>query len=429
MENAKAIQEKNLELILEPYIKGEIDKDLVRLSTFTQLSSFVRNFYIPNLLVCHVIKNKNGYALLKNNKKYYFELLSDKIEYKADKKILLDYDERVKKNIIRSLRLACSKDLVDANLIVASTNFGLSFLIEYREKGNLKIIDYSNNIIMNKDEYIELYNLEELNRIDQSTLYKIFNLIKEDYFDIFDSYYMYFFDKEMFKELGRNSKLEIFKKYDCDGINLNNFFWFGDNCDCIFFQEYDYFENPITSAIRQFTSNPVCDNVKFFYDEERNSYYYLNNKEKIYFKLISDYIDNKEVKEELLSDNRYGKCHTASIKVLFGMKNANKKYLVNGRIKINEKDYFYHTWMEMEISNNKTIVFDYVSNLIMDKEDYYRLERAEAINRTEPDDLIKLFKLANGYELNMHDMVLGYFSQEFTKDLEKNKFLIKEKRD
>ena len=103
-----------------------------------------------------------------------------------------------------------------------------------------------------------------------------------------------------------------------------------------------------------------------------------------------------------------------------------KAYIVDGQIKVNEKDYFYHTWIETE-SKNETLVFDYVNNFIMDKKDYIELMNARIINRTDRESEVKLLKLMREYGLYFHPRFFNYFSQELTRDLEKNKFLIKKK--
>lgn len=107
--------------------------------------------------------------------------------------------------------------------------------------------------------------------------------------------------------------------------------------------------------------------------------------------------------------------------------NNAKNYLINGKCKINEKDYFYHSWMEAVAEDGKTKVFDYTNNLIIDKKDYYRLFEAITINRTESITLMEVLEMLYMFNLALGPLELGYFSQQIKRDLEKNKFLIKNK--
>lgn len=428
-------KDSNLEILLKScnHDTEKPDKDLSRISVFTSLSKLdciVSNLILSTLIVYHMIKSRKGYYLLKNRKKYHFEKLSDTIEYKADKKTLLNQKER-EKDLFRTLKLACSNELINASLVVGTTKLGLEFLIEYESKKEKYIIDYSQNIIMKKSDYNELYNLKEISRMDQATLYKIYfildDLVKMD----INILYLFLFPNEILNNLTNNPECKwINKKYDDNGENKNNYYLLGDSCDCLFFQQEDYQENPIFNKIQNFTENPNIDGGNgFHYDETERKYYYQDRKNKISFELLSDSVASEEIKKQLLSEDRYHECHHNSILLVLGSEiNENqKKYLINGKIKINEKDYFYHSWMEVE-GKTKTMVFDYNNNLIIDKKDYYKLLGAKEINRTDFESLVKIIKLLEEFEIiNFHPMTMGYFSQEIIRDLEKNKFLIKNK--
>lgn len=426
-------EQRNLEMFLSHINNHDIN--LTRINFFTQKKSFSRFFdfiNLSNFFVCHVIKNKKGYSLVKNHKKYNFELLSDKIGRKVDEGYLYDYDIRNDVSLTRTLKLACSTDLVNANFIVASTNLGLRFLVEYQEGKNKKIIDYASNIIMLKEDYNQLYNLNEISRMDQATLYNWYIMFNNepDLYLLLDPMFMCLFPKELLKSFGNLDGYSwLNEKYDEKGFNRNNYFWLGDNCDSLFFGDEDCFSKKLYSDIIDFTEKPVCDNIKFFYDKNNNSYFYLNGTSKIYFKLLSDYVLDEDIKSELLSDDRYGGCHRNSIKLLLSMDiTKHNKYLVNGRTKVNEKDYFYHTWVELEKENGVSKVIDYNCNLIIDREDYYNMVGADVINKTNIADLIDVLYLSvSDFGINFHSMELGYFSQEIKRDLEKNKFLIKQK--
>lgn len=422
--------DKNLILFLNNCLDIEnIDKSMINFEIFTSLPLALRNLNnvtLFSLLMYHIIKDKKGYQLIKNNQKYQFKILSDENINSVDKKYLLDYKKR-KNAIKRILKLACSKDLNNANFIVASTNSGIKFLIECQKGNEQIIIDYMANLIMKKDEYKHLYNLKEINRITQENLYKIYHIINEYDALMINPNYYFLFSNEIINELAKKDTFKwLSKKYNSVGINMANYFWMGNNCDCLFFEDEDIKSNLTYDKIREFTLNPTCDNVNFSYDDKINYYLY---KGKIKFRLISDLINNEEIKKDLLSDNRYHTCHSSSIKLLFGVNfNNASNYLVNGKVKVNENDYFYHSWLEIVTLDNKEVVFDYTNNLIMDKADYYKLINAKVINVTDKETLKAEIDLLNNFELNFHPMILGYFSQEIKKDLEKNIFLIKEKK-
>ena len=201
MKEKRSIMEKNFDLLLSDYFFIPMDmKDIARLSKFTSLSKFnvmVSNLSLSNLFTLHIIKSKKMYALVKDKKKYHFQRLSDIINYSLDKKILLDPKKRSSKVLMRSLRLACSPDFINACLVVAFTKNDLSVLIEYEKNHHLYIIDYANNLVMAKENYQELYQMKEVSRIDQVTLYKIHYLLTQGYFKLFPSFYVLLFPNEV----------------------------------------------------------------------------------------------------------------------------------------------------------------------------------------------------------------------------------------
>ena len=279
---------------------------------------------------------------------------------------------------------------------------------------------------MSKNDYDELYKLKEISRINQATLYKIYFILKNFISMGINTLYLLLFPNEVLSDLAKNYNW-ITKKYDDIGVNKNNYYLLGDSCDCLYFQEDDYQENPIFYKICNFTENPVIDGKSnFSFNEIDKCYYYSDDNKRQAFELLSDYIINEQMKNELLSKDRYGECHRNAPKLVLGIncQDDKKKYLVNGKIKINEKDYLYHTWMEVEDANKKVTLFDYNNNLIIDKEDYYKLIGAKVVNRTDSDSLIKVLELIEEFDICFHPMTLGYFSEEIIRDLEKNKSLV-----
>lgn len=427
------MQKKNLELLVEEFnVKTEkIDEDLINILVFTGMPKYMEffgNLTLSNLTIYHVIKLNKKYALIKNKKMYRFRKLSDIIPYKYDKKILHDIKKRNSTiSLFRTLRLASLRSFINANFIIASTNRGNNSYIEYEENNEKYIISYSDNMVMKKDDFIELYNFSEISRLDQVTLYKVHEIIEKVKTDI-DLMYLLLFPDEFIKDLSKTEKY-LTEKYDKSGINRNNYLMFQDDGDIFPIKEDVKFSDEYND-ISNFTLNPnIKNNSKFSYERENKKYIYKKGNKKICFKLLSDLIEgNEKKKQELLSKNRYGTCHDDSIELLFriNIDEDEKIYIVNGKLKQNEKDYFYHSWVEIE-TKNKAFVYDYNHNILMSKDDYLKLMKAEIINRTDKDSEINLLKLLHDFGLPLNPIFFNYFSQELTRDLEKNKFLIKKK--
>ena len=130
-----------------------------------------------------ITTNGKEYFFRYNNKVYPFKVFSDENLQKYDKKALESF-KRMKIDLNRTLKLACSMDLVNPRLIIGSSTVGtFDLLIEYQEKGIDKVIDYSRNLIMNKDDYYDLVNFKEINTVSKYELYEIYYILNE-----FDAY-------------------------------------------------------------------------------------------------------------------------------------------------------------------------------------------------------------------------------------------------
>lgn len=177
----------------------------------------------------------------------------------------------------------------------------------------------------------------------------------------------------------------IYNKY---GVNINN--------ESMFFEIESYSDqDQKLEAIRAFTSSDT--KRKFAYivkgfklnriDDKKLMISYKNDF--VEFSMISDSIefatgDISEVKKELLDyRGRIGKCHIKSIELI----NLGD-YLVTGYVDDTDRNYrVIHSWIETEKS-----VLDYTSNLIMKKEDYYKLRNVEVLNIVNKEDLYDDFK-------------------------------------
>ena len=406
--------DKNINTFFAQYKENQ-NSTISNLNAFTALNKIDR--FIISLYHIKKIKYKNfKYCITKDNKDYEFEILSDKKILDTDKKTLHDREQRSKDCILRTLKIASSNKLPDSKIIVSMGN-EFKILVEYKKNNKSYIIDYESNLIMEKYKYFELFEINVVNEINKKELYIINDLLeKELYFNIF---YVLFFSKEILNDLSKNYSY-FTDEYDDVGKNIGTYYALGDNCDSLFdFYKYDYkdLKDRVITKISIFTQNPNINKKN-----KDNKYIYKDGLKKIKFELLSDYINDEEMKNELLSDRRYGECHGNSIKIMSMIKN--NAYLINGEVKRNDLEYVYHTWVELE-KYNETLVLDYNHNLVMKKEDYYKLMGARVINKSSYTEVVRTIKLLQDYELYLHPMTFGYFSQEIIKDLEKNKQIIR----
>lgn len=416
----------NIELFFEEYKqKGDIPKELYELMLFTTYNKVIRYLKCKNRFTKITDRGNGKYVLSYNDKNYYFELFADKDIQKADKEIL-SKSARDKWSLSRSLKLACSMDLIEPKIIMGTSNCSLmSFLISFKDKedASTKVIDYANNLIMNMKDYYELFKFNEISTVDKYDIYCINLIIKEtgDYAckNIFE--YL-IFNKEIFNELSKKTVFNFLsKKYDQNGINLKNYLLFGNESDIIFFQDIDNGYTKLQRELDNFTENPKVLSKHISYDEKKREYVLKASKNsKFYFNLLSDFVDNEGTKSELLSKKRYHHCHVNSQVVANGL--GDNSLIVGGKVKINENDYFYHSWVEEE-----NLVYDYNHNIIMDKEEYYKLYGAIPISKTNNHnmkDIIKKLVL----DCNIVDsMTINYLGEEFYKDFLRNEKVLKKK--
>lgn len=155
----------NIELFFEEYKqKGDIPKELYELMLFTTYNKVIRYLKCKNRFTKITDMGNGKYVLSYNDKNYYFELFADKDIQKADKEIL-SKSARDKWSLSRSLKLACSMDLIEPKIIMGTSNCSLmSFLISFKDKedASTKVIDYANNLIMNMKDYYELFKSVQL---------------------------------------------------------------------------------------------------------------------------------------------------------------------------------------------------------------------------------------------------------------------------
>lgn len=411
----------------------KIPKKLCRLILFTSHSKFSRkvNSRLPYCSDIVVSNTTNGedYVFKYDGKTYPFSVFSDSELQTFDKKTL-ESAKRIKAQTFRSLKLACSMDLVNPRVVIGNSIVGtFDLLIVFQENGIDKVIDYARNLVMNKADYYEIFKFNELNMVDKMDLYNIYYIMNKlgDYEHIYE--YL-IFTKEIFNELSKKEDFNFFaEKYDRSGINKHNYLLFGDDSDSLFFQKEDGCHMKYGKLIRElddFTENPTRKSKHISYVKDKDKYMLkARNFGYFTFDLLSNLISDEEEKEKLLSTDRYGECHINANMIARSLPSKDKasSYIVGGKFKVNENDYFYHTWVEID---EKNVVIDYNHNIVMNRDKYYKLFEIVPISKIsvlEMKDIVQT--VIYDADFNMHPMELNYFGPELMRDLKKNEAVLK----
>lgn len=373
----------------------------------------------------NIQKESNQYILYYQNRKYPFKFLSEQnYIQKVDKEILLDVEKREYYGVIRTLKLAGSMDLVDPKVIIGShKTFVISSIISYIENGKEMIIDYGNNLIMEKLDYYNLFDMNEINTISKYELYLLYwyrlNLNNKNIIEGL------FFIKEIIKDLSKNFPL-LGNKYNHIGINKSNISIWGDKSDRIFHDSIDNKNRPYSDILEKldsFTINPTKFPPYIKKLDEVNHYQFLSNEFSDFsFGLISNLTNQDRLIQELLSEKRYGKCHKniQKIMAILDALGYEDHFVTSGLIAKNDQDSYFHSWIELQLENKRTLVLDYNHNLIMDKDKYYQLYKVKMINKIESKKLMDIIHYCIDISIVFSDRTINYLGEEINHDFKKN---------
>lgn len=346
--------------------------------------------------------------------KYPFKCLSDFPLLKGDKKNLQDMEVSYNNRILRSIRIALSKKLIDARLITVmqkdeDNDDMLNLLIEYEKKQKKFVIDYSKNLIMEKEDYYHLYHTRQIQELTQSELYLLMDgYIKKG--EPINEYTMLICGSELLKD--KNYKRG---KYSSTGIHISNDFVFNDEA---VYSSFDYRLSPMDKEIQEFMENPQKSANNITYSKKRQCYFYKQTP----FKLIFD-LSKSNIKEKFLSKKGRGTCYENSLLVMEFLETSGiDAQLISGKMRKNSYEEIDYSVVETEKN-----VFDFNRNLVMKKEDYYKMTGFTVINRTDKKLLDENKALLNSYGIDLDPKILGYFSQELNQGLIRNKHLLKKK--
>lgn len=122
---------------------------------------------------------------------------------------------------------------------------------------------------------------------------------------------------------------------------------------------------------------------KIHYNKDTNKYIYEDEGVYLSFDLLSNKLENKELKKELTSKKRNGKCHVRSINIATNTENSK---IVTGYATFANKRIL-HSVIEMP-GKKSPVILDWTMNLIMSKEDYYKFSGFKELNSVKGEDVV-----------------------------------------
>lgn len=408
------IEKRNLNLMLNSinYKKTDMGRRILNLA-------FLSNSKLFKLLLS-ISSDSTSFKYM--GRSFQFKRLSDTLLVPLTvREDLKNNKKKGGESIPRILRLATNEKLLNPKLLVCYDTDLLLF-VSFCYDENVYVIDYFNDIIMNKDDYFYICKTEVINEVGFRSIYELFDIIKEHDFFISFLYFLLFPD-DIIPSVNRYELISN-GKYSKNGINLGNYAIIGDSCDDIFLLGNDKFRNHDLEEIEDYTIDlKETDHIKCLGE----NHLFKDDDKEFTFMLFSDIVTDQELANVLCSMERYQTCHINSWKYVTPISEtfSNAKVrIVGGKYLINDVDYYYHTWIELEIEG-KEFVVDYTKNLIILKEHYYRLTGAEVINVVEEDDIKSIIDYVKGDILKLNPMDYSYFAQELLRDLDKNKHILK----
>lgn len=159
-------------------------------------------------------------------------------------------------------------------------------------------------------------------------------------------------------------------------------------------------------------------------------YYYSSKIEKFSFDLLENHLKEivtdkgyrHDLKLNLAFGHHIGDC-AESIPLSLDLPNS---VLVSGTIPMKNGDNIRHYVIEIPYKNQVYII-DYASNLIIQKDDYYRLTHFQEIARMDQKKLEILYHFCGMQHFCNHTAIIGTIGNEIYDDLERNQIITKSK--
>ena len=375
----------------------------------------------PNM---DIISEDNKYYWPYEGKLVPFELLSEKEILDFDREFLGYMHLRNKFETYRALRIAGSPLIPDAiyQLVVSDS---IKSIVIFKRDNQDYVIDYANNLIMKLEDYREMFPYEVVESIEQNDLVYVNQFFKND--NGIPIELILAFWSEVKKSL--QERIPSFApKFELSGINERNNFILNNNneTETLFWLESDYSSSGLhdVNFLFKFTVDPLAKRLNVTKDE-KNHYHYKDYT----FRMISDFVKNEELREQLLNENRYGQCFDMSIRALFALSfkfPPENLRIVMAKVRINEKEGFFHAWAEYKSTKSgKWYAVDYTGNIIEESDEYIRLRGAKVVNIIPYDKFDPLYEYLEIWAPILSKYTVIYLGEEMLRDFEKNKFLFK----
>ena len=202
-----------------------------------------------------------------------------------------------------------------------------------------------------------------------------------------------------------------------DGINNNTYnLLFSD----VFYNVDDEYLNDTAVIIENFTMLNEIDRLivltqSDMFKYKNKTYTYNDGEEEYTFSLLEDLFGDDETKRILHSPERYGSCHHASVGMCLNLPHKNSKILT-GYINYSDCRILHSVYYYEE--DGMEIIYDYTKNIMMRKDDYFRLTNFKLINEIEREKLIE----DKNFICNSNISVKAYmvFRDEMMRDIKKN---------
>ena len=205
-----------------------------------------------------------------------------------------------------------------------------------------------------------------------------------------------------------------------DGFNDETYYHLFRDFHYINKDEHNLDNYEAFKTISNFTLSPLLNTLlkrkKCYFDRIKKigeNYQYKYNDQIINFNLISNKINNKILKKELKSINRYGKCHIRSLELARSIKNSK---VLTGYVIVRESK-FLHSVVEVEKDNQKYII-DWTKNFIMPKNEYFLLTKFYILSEILGEDILKDNVLLENFDFSCKAYTV--FRDEIISALEKN---------
>ena len=202
-----------------------------------------------------------------------------------------------------------------------------------------------------------------------------------------------------------------------DGINNNTYnLLFSDT----FYNVDNEYLNDTAVIIENFTMLNEIDRLivltqSDMFKYKNKTYTYNDGEEEYTFSLLEDLFGDAETKRILHSPERYGSCHHASIGMCLNLPHKNSKILT-GYINYSDCRILHSVYYYEE--DGMEIIYDYTKNIMMRKDEYFRLTNFKLINEIEREKLIE----DKDFICNSNISVKAYmvFRDEMMRDIKKN---------